>query len=89
MNEPTATTLISDETDAAEIALDSAEAEVRRERFLELRAVPSGRRVAIVGVIGDTVPASAGVDQSIVKALADEGYGGKYGSNKWIGRVGL
>jgi len=52
VSEPTATTLISDETDAAEIALESAEAEVRRERFFELRAVPSGRRVAILGVVG-------------------------------------
>jgi len=52
VGEPAAKTLISDETDAAEIALESAEIAVRRERFFELRAVPSGRRVAILGVIG-------------------------------------
>ena len=41
------------------------------------------------GVNDDTVPASDGVDQGILKALADEGYSDKYDSNKWIGRVGL
>ena len=41
------------------------------------------------GVNDDTVPASDGVDQSILKALADEGFVDKYNSNKWIGRVGL
>ncbi len=41
------------------------------------------------GVNEDTVPASDGVDQSILKALADEGFVDTYNSNKWIGRVGL
>ncbi len=41
------------------------------------------------GVAEETAPASEGVDPGILEQLANEGYAKKYGSNKWIGRVGL
>jgi len=41
------------------------------------------------GVAPKKVPAAEGLDSSIVQSLADEGYAGKFSSNKWIGRLGL
>ncbi len=41
------------------------------------------------GVARKQVPASEGLDPSVIKSLDTEGYTQKYHSNKWIGRLGL
>ena len=41
-----------------------------------------------VDVIDAAASADNGLDTGILEALANEGYGTKYSSNKWIGRVG-
>lgn len=41
------------------------------------------------GVAQKKVPATEGLDSSVVEALAAESYVEKYNSNRWIGRLGL